>query len=72
MFFTCYCWSDNTRKKRVDKNVTELEFNAGNSKEYKIKAIQDSGVYMIELESGHLPGLYYLIAWNSYPEEKNT
>ena len=27
-----------TKKGRVDKKVTELEFEAGNSKEYKVKA----------------------------------
>ena len=26
----------------------------------------------MELESGHLPGLYYLVAWKGYSEEKNT
>ena len=30
---------DTTRKERVDENVTKLEFNVGNSKEYEIEAI---------------------------------
>ena len=52
---------DTIRKKRVNKNVTEL--NAGkDSGEYKVEAIQDSAVYAKELESGHLPGLYYLVS----------
>ena len=50
-----------TRKKRVDENIIELEFNAGNSKEYKVEAIRDNVVYAKESE-GHLPGLYYLVA----------
>ena len=63
---------DTTRKERVDKLVTELEFEASNSKKYKVEAIQDSAVYISKLESDQLPGLYYLIVWNNYPKEKNT
>ena len=62
---------DTTKKERVDEKVTELDFEAGNSKVYKVEAIRDSAVYARELE-GHLPGLYYLVAWKSYPEEENT
>ena len=51
--------------------MTELEFNAGNSEEYKIKAIQDITVYAKESED-YLSGLYYLVAWKGYPEEENT
>ena len=36
---------DITKKRRVDKKVMELEFEAGNNKEYKVKAIWDSAVY---------------------------
>ena len=53
---------DTIRKKRVDENVMELEFDAGDSKMYKVKAIWDSAVYAMESESGHLLGLYYLVA----------
>ena len=60
-----------TRKERVDENVTELEFDASNSKEYEVEAIRDSTVYMMESESGYLPGLYYLVAWKGYLEEEN-
>ena len=63
---------DTTRKERIDKQMTELEFEAGNSKEYKVKAIQDSAVYASKLESGQLLCLYYLVAWKSYSEEENT
>ena len=48
------------------------EFDAGeDSGEYKMEAIRDSAVYGRE-SAGHLPGLYYLVFWKSYPEEKNT
>ena len=63
---------DTTRKERIDENVTNVEFDAGNSKKYKMEAIRDSMVYAMELESGHLPSLYYLVAWKSYLEEENT
>ena len=26
----------------------------------------------MESKSSHLPGLYYLVAWKSYPKEENT
>ena len=51
-----------------------MEFDAGDdkSREYEVEAIRDSAVYARESESGHLPGLYYLILWKRYPEEENT
>ena len=52
---------DTTKNEQMDKKVTELDFEAGNSEEYEIEAIWDSAVYARELE-GHLPGLYYLVA----------
>ena len=61
---------DITKKERVDKQVTELE--AGHSEEYEVETIRDSIVYASELESGQLPGLYYLVVWKGYPEEENT
>ena len=50
--------------------VTKLDFEVGNSKEYKVKAIWDSAIYAKESE-GHVPGLYYLVAWKSYSKKKN-
>ena len=38
-------------KEQVDIKITELEFEAGNSKEYKVKAIWDSAVYVNKAES---------------------
>ena len=52
---------DITKKERVNKKMTELDFETGNSEEYKVEVIRDSAVYNRESES-HLPGLYYLIA----------
>ena len=63
---------DTTRKGRVDKEVRQIEFDAGDNEEYKVEAIWDSAVYARESESGHLPGLYYLISWKGYLEEENT
>ena len=61
-----------TKKERVDENVTELKFDIGDSKEYKVEAIWDSVVYTNKSERGHLLGLYYLVAWKSCLEEENT
>ena len=46
-------WLDlnNIRKARVEKKVTELEFEAGNSKEYKVEAIWDGAIYANEGKS---------------------
>ena len=54
-----------TKKKQIDKKVTELEFETGNGKKYKIEVIQDSAIYANKAE-GYLPGLYYLVAWKEY------
>ena len=61
---------DITKKEWVDKKVTELDFESDNSEEYKVKVIWDSAVYAKE-SKGHLPMLYYLVVWKSYPEEEN-
>ena len=61
---------DITKKDWVDKNVTELEFNTGNSEEYKVEAMRDSAIYAKKSE-GYLPVFYYLVAWKSYPKKKN-
>ena len=63
---------DTTRKERVHEENTE-ELDAGDDNgEYEVEAIRDSAVYARESESGHLPGLYYLVSWKGYPEEENT
>ena len=63
---------DNIKKGRVDKNMTELDFETGKSKKYKVEAIWNSAVYTNKSERGHLLGLYYLLLWKSYLEKKNT
>ena len=40
------------------------KFEAGKSKEYKIKAIEDNAI-CANKEKNYLPGLYYLVAWQS-------
>ncbi len=58
---------DTTKKGWVE---TAIELDKGNSKKYDVKTICYSAVYTRQLE-GHLPGLYYLVSWKSYPEEEN-
>ena len=64
---------DTTRKRWVDKEIRQVEFDTGNdSREYKVEAIWNSAVYTRESELGHLLGLYYLISWKRCLEEENT
>ena len=65
---------DITRKGRMDEEVKQMKFEADNddSGKYKLEAIRNSAVYAKESESGHLPGLYYLVLWKGYPKEENT
>ena len=72
VFYVSLLEQDTTRKEQIDENVTELEFDAGDNKKYKIEAIWDSAIYTMKLELGNLPGLYYLVAWKGYLEEENT
>ena len=61
------------RKGRVDEVTFQLEFvGDSDGKEYKVEAIQNRTVYAKKSEGGHLPGIYYLVSWKSYPEEENT
>lgn len=48
----------------------QVDLDKGDSKEYEIETIYDSEVYNKELED-QLPGLYYLVFWEGYPEEEN-
>ena len=65
---------DTIKKGRVDKEVRQMEFDAGDDKSggYKVGAIQDSTVHARKSESDHLSDLYYLISWKRYSEEENT
>ena len=72
VFYMSLLEQDTTRKGRVHEENAE-ELDAGDdSGEYEVEAIRDSAVYARESESGHLPGLYYLVSWKGYPEEENT
>ena len=48
----------------------QLEFEAGDNKEYEVDGIWDSAVFARE-SVGQLPRLYYLVSWKGYLEEKN-
>ena len=63
---------DTIRKGREHEENAEKLDAGDNSGEYEVEAIRDSAVYARESESGHLPGLYYLVSWKGYPEEENT
>ena len=58
----------------MDRQKTwQLEFEDNvEGKEYEVKAICNSTVYVKESESGQLLGLYYLISWKSFSDEKYT
>ena len=60
------------KKGRMNDMQLNFEFEAGNDKEYEVDGIRDSAVYAKESATGQLLGLYYLVSWKSYPEEKNT
>ena len=62
VFHVSLLGQDTTKKEWVDKRMKELELEAGNNEEYKVKAIWDNAVYASKLESSQLPGLYYLVA----------
>lgn len=65
---------DTIRKGWVNKLLEfkpEREFDVRDNKKYEIEAICDSKVYAKEA-IGQLPGLYYLISWKGYIEEKST
>ena len=57
--------------KKGQVNDMQLEFEAGDDKEYKVDGIWDSAIYSKE-SAGQLLGLYYLVLWKGYPEEENT
>lgn len=61
-------------KKRANGQIIfKLEFKSdGNGEEYKVEVISNSTDYGKESESGHLPGLYYLVSFKNYLEEENT
>ena len=63
MFHVSLLKQDTTRKRRVSEEVPKLDAGDEDNKEYEVEVIWDSAVYANKVESGHLPGLYYLVAW---------
>ena len=57
-------------KKEQVKDM-QLEFEAGNDKEYEVNSIWDNAVYAKELTE-QLPRLYYLVLWKNYSKKENT
>ncbi len=57
--------------KALPEPEKEVEFEAGDNKEYEVEAIIDSVVYG-QQANDQIPGLYYLILWKGYPEKENT
>ena len=55
----------------MNEFVEVSEFEPSSNKKYKVKAIQDSTVYVKEVDR-HLSGLYYLVSWKGYLEKQNT
>ncbi len=65
---------DTTRKGKVDRKALpepEKEFEAGDNKEYEVKAIINSAVYGQQANNSQILVLYYFVLWKSYPEEEN-
>ena len=58
---------------RIDKKIAkQLKFEAGgDNKEYEVEDICNSMVYTRESEASQLLGLYYLVSWKNYPEDKS-
>ena len=74
VFYVSLLEQDITRKRRVDKKISQIIFDVddNDSGKYKVEAIWDSVVYAREFKSGHPSGFYYLASWERYLEEKNT
>ena len=61
VFYVSLLEQDSTKKGQVDDENGELDANNKNG-EYELEAIWESKIYVRESESGHLPGLYYLVS----------
>ena len=73
VFYMFLLEQNTTRKRQVDEKTLQLKFEDNDKgDEYEVEAIRDSTIYAKELESGLLPGLYYLISQKNFPEEGNT
>ena len=77
IFYVSLLEEDTTKKRQVVNKALselekELEFEAGDNKEYEVEAIINSAVYRQQANNDQMPSLYYLVLWKSYPEEENT
>ena len=71
VFYISLLELDPTKKEQMNDTQLEFEFEASDNKEDMVDSIGDIAIHVREL-AGQLPGLYYLVLWKSYPEEKNT
>ena len=62
VFYVLLLEQNTTRKRRINELFSELklEFDIGNYKEYEVKTIKNSAVYVKKAKK-HLLGLYYLV-----------
>lgn len=59
-----------TRKRRIDKQTSKLEFDKdGNGKKYIVKRICDN-VISATKSKAYLPGFHYLVLLKSYYKKK--
>ena len=74
VFYVSLLEQDIPKKGGMDEKVKQMEFDKGDNErgEYEVEVIWDGAVYARESESGHLPGLYYLVSWKRYLEDENT
>lgn len=65
-FSTCHYWNRTPQRRGRWTNLSQKYKKAiAKNKEYEVKA------YGKELNSNHLPSLYYLISWKDYREKEN-
>lgn len=64
MFHVLLLKKDIIKKNQIDKNIPRFDF--GNNKEYKVRKILNSMIYIIELAVKSLSRLYYIITWIGY------
>ena len=67
VFYVLLLEHDTIKKEWVDEIPFQLEFKANKKgKEYEVKGIWDSAVYVRKSVRSHLPELYYLVLWKKH------
>ena len=61
MFHVSLLEQDTPKRELIEK-IPKLDAGNNDNKEYKMGAIRDKAIYTNKSESGHLSGLYYLVA----------